>query len=291
MFKIKAFTLVELLVVIAVVGLLSTVVLVITQGVGEQGRIAKGLQFSQHLENSLGAYLVGRWNFDEGSGSTAKDSSGWENDGSLINSPVWRCTSTDTSSGQGCSLEFNGSTQYFNAGNDASFNITNAITLEIWFKSNNAGSTSRLISKQCVDTSELTADSCFQLGHYQTNFRFSLYTDQDSIDRRVGTPVTGVWYHFVGTWDGFKYYMYVNGQQIDSGSLIGTLKTNSNTPLTIATSYGNGPDYFFGGFIDEVRIYDRSLTSAQIKSRYYTGWYKLLAKGSINKEEYQKGLF
>jgi hypothetical protein len=85
--------------------------------------------------------------------------------------------------------------------------------------------------------------------------------------------------------------MYVNGEQIDSGSLIGTLKTNSNTPLTIATSYGNGPDYFFGGFIDEVRIYDRSLTSAQIKSRYYTGWYKLLAKGSINKEEYQKGLF
>ncbi len=141
-FKLSAFTLVELLVVIAIVGLLSTIVLAVTSGVSEQGRIAKGLQFSQHLENGLGAYLVGKWTFDEGSGDLCGvnkvcDTSGWGNDGSMANSPVWRCATTDrnyTSSGIGCSLEFSGTNQYINCGNNSSLSLGNKITVESFIK-------------------------------------------------------------------------------------------------------------------------------------------------------------
>jgi len=92
----KAFTLVEILVVIAVVGLLGSIIFAITRGANEQGRIAKGLYFSQHLHNSLGSWAAGIWSFDEGSGTTANDISGWDNNGTLVNTPTWRCATPAT---------------------------------------------------------------------------------------------------------------------------------------------------------------------------------------------------
>ena len=158
----KAFTLVELLVVIAVIGLLGSIIFAITGGAGKQGRVAKGMYFGQHLQNSLGSYLVGRWSFDEGSGVTAYDTSGWGNNGTLVNSPVWRCATVDsnyTPSGQGCSLEFNGGTRYVNGGNHTSFDITDAITIEAWVRPASESGYRRIVSKQ-YQTDVTTANSC-----------------------------------------------------------------------------------------------------------------------------------
>jgi hypothetical protein len=46
--------------------------------------------------------LVGYWKFDEGSGTTANDSSGYGNNGTLYNSPTW------TTGKVGGALSFNG---------------------------------------------------------------------------------------------------------------------------------------------------------------------------------------
>jgi len=47
---------------------------------------------------------------------------------------------------------------------------------------------------------------------------------------------------------------------------------------------------YLKGRIDEVRLYNAVLSSAQIKQQYVAGLNSLLAKGSISKEEYEQGL-
>jgi prepilin-type N-terminal cleavage/methylation domain-containing protein len=78
--KEKAFTLVELLVVVAVLALLASIVFSNLTGAREQAKISNALSFQSNMHNLLGADLVGWWNFDRRNGSVAKDSSGYGND-------------------------------------------------------------------------------------------------------------------------------------------------------------------------------------------------------------------
>jgi len=116
--KNKSFSLIELLVVIAIIGLLASIILVSLKGVREKAEIAKGLEFSQSIQHALGADAVGIWSFDEDSGSTANDNSGYGNSGTLYNfaSPYGWTSETPhkiVGSGQGkYALSFDGVDDY-----------------------------------------------------------------------------------------------------------------------------------------------------------------------------------
>jgi prepilin-type N-terminal cleavage/methylation domain-containing protein len=284
----KGFTLVEILVVIAVIGLLSSIIFAITRGADEQGRIAKGLYFSQHLQNSLGSYAAGIWNFDEGSGSTANDTSGWENNGTLVNSPTWRCASTDTSytpSSQGCSLEFNGSNQYVNAGNDASLNITSAITMEAWVKK--------------PDYSRITDAIIRKAGSYVLYFSNAGDGEPQGLQTyfwglanpRLGYSYTNFindrWYHVAGTYNGSVAKLYVNGVEVATENKTGSFTISDSNVAIGASSDGQ---MYFSGLIDEARIYETALTLSHVQSLYYAGLDKLLNEKQISEQEYQQYL-
>ncbi len=315
--RCKAFTLVELLVVIAIVGLLSTIVLAVTSGVSEQGRIAKGLQFSQHLENGLGAYLVGRWSFDEGTDNTcldgkdACDSSGWNNNGTFSGTSVWRCASVNesyTPSGLGCSLEF-GDSQYVDAGANISLNPIDAITISAWAKINSLAGHDTIASKTGGGGS-----------WWWGGWFLSKYSDYGSIETVFSDGVSkGVgfvsstkmnvnqWHHIVvsykGGTDGYlKLYQdgkNVSGYDSVTNSFYGTdITWNFGFPTSLFLSpscFGIGGgcgrgSYPFSGFIDEVSAYNAALTTVQIEREYYVGLDNLLVKGLINETEYQKRL-
>jgi prepilin-type N-terminal cleavage/methylation domain-containing protein len=284
----KGFTLMELLVVIAVIGLLSSIIFAITRGADEQGRIAKGLQFGQHLQNSLGSYAVGIWSFDEGSGSTANDISGWGNNGTLVNSPTWRCASTDTSytpSAQGCSLEFNGSSNYVNAGNGTSLNITSAVTMEAWIKKPDYSRTvDAIIRKSGSYVLYFAGASDGEPQGLQTYF-------WGLANPRLGYSYTNFmndrWYHVVGTYNGSVAKLYVNGAEVASENKTGNLTITSNN-VAIGASSEN--EMYFSGLIDEARIYETALTLSHVQSLYYAGLDKLLGEKQISEQEYQQHL-
>jgi len=279
----KGFTLAEILVVIAILGLLATIIFTITSGAREQGKIAKGLYFSQHLHNSLGSYAAGIWSFDEGAGSTANDISGWYNNGTLVNTPTWRCASIDTNytpSGQGCSLEFNGSTQYVNAGNMVSLDIADLkITIETWVKTT-ATAPDTDVGMRVFTTYRGSNSSRFSLG-MRTDKVFSYASPAGSFS---GTSVIndGKWHHIVTTYDGATQKLYVDGNQENSRNF--TLSSEFYSQNDTIGAF-HSTDGFWGGLIDEVRIYTTALTSAQIQSQYYAGLDRLLVKGQINQGE------
>ena len=71
------------------------------------------------------------------------------------------------------------------------------------------------------------------------------------------------WSYLTETYDGSTLRLYVNGTQVASTAHTGTIATSTN-PLQIGgdSIYGQ----FFAGLIDEVRVYNRALTAAQIQA-------------------------
>jgi hypothetical protein len=81
-----------------------------------------------------------------------------------------------------------------------------------------------------------------------------------------GTAVTALnaWTHLASTYDGTTLRLYVNGVQAATKAVTGAIKVSTGV-LRIG---GNGTwnDEWFSGLIDEVRVYSRALTAAQIQT-------------------------
>ena len=82
-----------------------------------------------------------------------------------------------------------------------------------------------------------------------------------------GTPalVVGTWAHLALTYDGAALRLYVNGVQVASRT--GNLLTSAN-PLQIGGDSIHGQ--YFSGIIDEVRIFNRARTAAEIQGDMQT---------------------
>jgi len=276
----------ELLVVIAVIGLLSSIIFAITRGTDEQGRIAKGLYFSQHLHNSLGSWAAGIWSFDEGSGTTANDISGWDNNGTLVNSPTWRCASTDTSytpSGQGCSLEFNG--QYVSVGSGTGLRLNGDGTFEAWIKTAET-------SANRVIVAESHSWAIGRNYEYMINNGVLIFSHGDGdnyVTYSSDTSVAnGKFNHVVFVADYPSYYFYVNGVRVKTGNMTFPLRegVGAQPGASGRTIGGLSWTNYFNGLIDEVRIYSTALTFTQIQSQYYVDLDRLLTRGLITEQEY-----
>jgi prepilin-type N-terminal cleavage/methylation domain-containing protein len=271
------FTLTELLVVIAVIGLLGSTIFAITRGAGEQGRIAKGHYFSQHLQNSLGSYLAGRWSFDEGSGTVVNDTSGWDNNGTLVNSPTWRCASVDpsyTPSGQGCSLEFGyGSNRRVEFAN-GSVKSLQSHTISLWGKRQGAGANwPRFFLNGTVNTS-ITLTESNSPGDGGILYRLFIGGAKD-IQTAEKPLMDGSWHHIAATYDGSSMKLYLDGVLRWQKDQTGTINTAEGETGFIG---GEGTSSF-SGLVDDIRIYDRALTAVEIQQRYVEGLERLqLAK-------------
>ncbi len=262
--KQRAFTLIELLVVIAIIGLLTTLVLVNTSSTRGKARVAKGLEFSSSVYNALGSEVVGIWNFDNGTGTIAYDNSGYGNNGTLTNGPLF---ATDTpyyvvGSGTGkYSMHFDGADDYVDLNNSTYFKMSGSRTLEAWFKTSASGVYQSIIAK-----------GFYEVGSYEI---IQINTDYLRFEVFGLTPPTidssnkyndGYWHNVVGVYDSLanKIFIYLDGKLENSRDVTGSSgisEQNVNIGRRPATSY-------FNGFIDDVRIYNVALTALQIQQQY-----------------------
>ena len=70
------------------------------------------------------------------------------------------------------------------------------------------------------------------------------------------------WSHLAATYDGATLRLYINGTQRATRAVTGPILTSAN-PLKLGGNAVWGE--FFAGRLDEVRVYDRALTQAQIQ--------------------------
>ncbi len=224
--------------------------------------------------------LIAHWKLDEDSGTIAYDSAG-DNDGN-VNGATWACGIIDGA------LDFNGVGENMVVPDDDSLDITGAMTISTWLKlDGDVSQIHNLVGKisndgwyiyggyrLLFDNREIYTDGTCRLvfqksngvggtgsGNYGTN------TNWDRVVSETNTWETGVWYHFVATWDGTidsnGMKMYINGV-LDASHTAGqgTIKTNSYD-LRISGS--------IDGKFDDIRIYGRALSAEEVEELYLEG--------------------
>jgi len=216
------------------------------------------------MVSSTSAGLVGHWKLDEGSGTIAYDSSSNENHGTL-HGPIWR-----PSDGQiGGALEFDGTDDYVEVPDDKSFDITKEITVTAWINPVDVADWRTIISK-FAHTPAWRKDLYWLL--YGGNIGVSLAGPSGigGNDWIPNVPIeSGTWAHVALSYDGVAMKMYKNGinaatNSISGNLLLGDSASNESFYIGQNTEWGE----FFDGLIDDVYVYDRTLTPGQVQGLF-----------------------
>jgi hypothetical protein len=181
-------------------------------------------------------------------------------------------------SGNGQAFSLDGVDDYIEISDNPSLEFgSDTYTFEIWFKTSTTKSCApglHLLSKWngWGDYNDWVLFLHDQGGtNGQIYFQGRIYSDLTLIDDSQDYR-DGIWHHVVITKTdtgsaGTK--LYVDGSLKDSGP--GVSFEDGPHPLRIGLSYGEGNDHTFPGLIDEVAIWDRSLTTTEIQSIYNAG--------------------
>lgn len=202
--------------------------------------------------------LVGYWSFDEIVAGKIPDLSGEENHGTprplypdnyphLVNSKNAKMVKAGS---------FDGIDDFVACGDDESLNPVN-LTVEAWIypKAEPVSIFSAIANKK----------SSYILDRYSTKkIRFYLYGLTVKAHFSASDILLNQWTHVVGTWDGSRVKIYLNGVLDKDEGDTGTIDTG--TDLLIGSFIGTGK--FFDGWIDEVRVYNRALLLPEIKKHY-----------------------
>jgi hypothetical protein len=213
--------------------------------------------------------LVGNWQLDEGSGTHVTDSSGAGNSGVLSGAATW------TTGHPGSALKFSGTGAADVAGevdvpDSPSLEPASAVTVSAWVRADGSPGDYRYVvaksETRCIAASYgLYTGPDGGLEFYVSKNRGTVYDRSPDAGTRVWD---GQWHLAVGTFDGKTVRLFVDGTEIGSGtSHAGALEyglTDGND-LFIG-DYPSCANHGFIGTIDDVMIWSRALSSADVSS-------------------------
>ena len=191
-------------------------------------------------------------------GTTWTDLSGNSNNGTLTNGPTF-------SAGNMGSILFDGTNDYVNMGISTYCNLIN-ISVSVWIK---VTSTSLYFLCRYNNT---TFFNGFYMYYDVASTKFGV-DGRESSATYLSRPTTNTyplnnWYNVVWTKSANVWTIYVNGS-LDVSSTLGNGTTSfSNNIMWIGAYLGNGDQYYSGGNISNVQIYNRVLTAAEVLQNY-----------------------
>jgi hypothetical protein len=200
---------------------------------------------------------VGYWPLDEGTGTVTEDLAG-DHDGTLVNGPTW------TTGTAGAALQFNGSNQFVDTG-AAVLDTTGNYTAAAWVRLDSLGGFATAVSQ------DGPTNSAFFLQYSGADNRFA-FSFAGVRALAPTAPQTGRWYHLVGVRDVTTgtLTLYVDGQP--AGTAYACLGDASSGHTVIGRAkFGGNPVDFWRGAIDQVHVYDRALSAAEVAELYASG--------------------
>ncbi|MBI5361320.1 MAG: DUF2341 domain-containing protein [Planctomycetes bacterium] len=226
------------------------------------------VKVSNPVYNETG--LVASWHLEGGqSGSIANgttagltDSSGNMNHGAATNANgagmAWTTGNPDGA------VNFDGTDDYVNI--PTATNIptgSSAFTMMAWIKPDVHNSSRAIIS---WGSGAANQSNCLRLAYGEGGGTYQIKHYFWGNDLLVGVSnLSGAWHHLAVTYDGLNRRLFLDGKQIDS-NIPGAVSVTS-TAVQIGRSAPAGGE-FFDGSIDEVRVYNRPLSSNEINLLY-----------------------
>jgi len=232
---------------------------------GTSSNYGSGSNEAADLTDGSGNVPILEFNFDEMTGTTAKDTSG-QNGNGTISGATWNATGKS-----GSALEFDGQNDYISVDDKTSlqFTETTPFSTELWVK---------LVNPDFANSYEVP------ISKRNSNDRYTVYItssrlvqvdlgDGSSVLRSTGTTILSdnVWYHISFVYDGANNLkLYINGKKEDEDTLTLSGLDTSGVSLFIGNETISSAR-FFNGLIDQVRIYNYARTPAQITYDYNRG--------------------
>ena len=209
--------------------------------------------------------LIAHWNFDEGTGDIAYDSAGY-NDGTLVNGPVWTTGRIDLG------LDFDGVDDYVSVPDDSSLDFASGENFSVaaWFRIE-AGETSGEPILQKYSNSNQSGYALFgNSGFVPGRIAFVTWGTGEIAALDDGGYNDGSWHYAVGvrSQSSGKIQLYIDGVEVDSNNEPSRSLANSAN-LHIGTNFTGHSNLY--GKIDDVRVYDRTLSAEEIWDLYLAG--------------------
>jgi hypothetical protein len=191
-----------------------------------------------------------------GSGTTWRDISGNNNNGTLTNGPTF------SGIGKQAAIVFDGVDDYVDCGNIL-FNDINTVTISIWVNIPSFINSNSIISKGAQGEGSNTTFAAWIISSSGVRNRFFNSTGTGSyVDITSLSPNT--WYNLTWTYNGSVITSYTNSIIRETASLSGSLKTNTN-PLRIGRDiYGNNTAMTCAS----TQIYNRALSADEVSQNF-----------------------
>jgi hypothetical protein len=197
--------------------------------------------------------IIGHWKLNDGTGTVAVDSSGNGNDGTLMGDPQW------VQGKMGGALDFDGVGDYVNCGNAAILGDMDEITVAGWLTIRSTPTAWASVVAKGENAWRLSANNT------ATSFHFGITWYQNPNYSVNGATAIGFneWHHVAGTFDGTTLRIYLDG--VLDGSVATTLTIGTAATNMLISENPEATNRYWNGLIDDVRVYNRALTQAEIQ--------------------------
>ncbi|MEO9892950.1 LamG-like jellyroll fold domain-containing protein, partial [Aurantibacter sp.] len=211
----------------------------------------------EEVENELDE-LIGHWPLDEQNGINANDISNKGLVGTLKNGLTFDTHKTDGHIGS--AVYFDGSDKRISLP-DIDNNVQSGLSVSAWINPSNAeGGYQGIVGS--------STSGGFMMFIKQNKLAFKVTTNENGKKLvSAGNIQNNNWQMITCTYDGSTMEYYINGENVHSESLPGTLRDKDEAWLGWS---GWGEEYFEGD-MDDVRLFNKALTAEQIFSMYEDG--------------------
>ncbi|MFA5257541.1 MAG: LamG domain-containing protein [Opitutales bacterium] len=217
----------------------------------------------------LSSAVIAHWAFDEGSGATVADSSGNSLNGSLVGGYSWVA---DPFGNAGQAIGFDGSSGWM----DVSDSLKgSSMTFAAWIKMDAIpGSVTSPAPIITAETGSGQASGfCYRFavasgGGLQLEV-IRPYTASGSATAKTagGLIVTDSWYYVTGVFGDGDVSIYINGEYVAGTTYTASISTLASIPVAVG-HLQNWSVQWFGGSMDDIRIYDEALDAAAVSALY-----------------------
>lgn len=246
-----------------------------------QSEIRKYL-FDQNLARGTSG-LVAYYKLNEGSGTTSANYGNTYSglNATLTNGPVWVSSPAEFSAN---GLAFDGSNDNISIADNNSLDISSAITIETWVYATKNSGIQNVICK-----SSLASNNGYIFPRTDDGWStviIYLHTGAGWQTLSAPYPSLNAWHHLAASYEGTTVKLYIDGEIAASRSLTGSITANTN-----ALTFGNQPGFteFYGGYLDEVRIWNVARTQAQIQANMKKELDPALQSGLVSYYTFNQG--
>lgn len=209
-------------------------------GAGSTVMVTITVDNSMVVTNGLVAY----YSFDDGNVTDWNNAYNGFNQGALA--------TTDTPSGEGMSMEFDGASSYL----QIPYNLlaSHVWSYNMWFKTINSNT-----HRTFFGTNLSSAYMCF---NYEGKLQFYSFTTQGVLSNFFNNQ----WHMLTITYNGSTFNFYVDGVLFEVKQF-GSFVWN-NTGTFIGGNMAQSNHFYYNGKLDNIRTYNRALTQEEVRTLY-----------------------